>query len=137
MEIEARSHEILRDMTTIGHPVPANDADDIEFITFALTVTSCPAFNEDHGERSEIRDRMWLRWEQADVLTSDLHELRTCLFVEARRHYHGSNGELFKDEKIVRALVDKIRDIAGGTVSSPAAGSEIVCDCWRITSAPR
>ncbi|MFD3595092.1 hypothetical protein ACFWU5_20415 [Nocardia sp. NPDC058640] len=103
-------------MTTLDYPVPADDADDREFIRFARAFNAYQVFSENHEERKEIHRRVRLRWEQAGELPNDLRQLRTCLFMRARAHHHAGDGEPFKDERLVRALVDKIRAISDKTL---------------------
>ncbi|GGK55981.1 hypothetical protein GCM10011591_29950 [Nocardia camponoti] len=131
-------HEMLGHMTPLGLPVPADDADGSEFCWFARTPIACCAFSDYRGDLYTIPPGVIARWERSSELPNDLLQLRSYVFSEQRAcYYAGGYGLPFKDKPLVRALVDKIREISGGVIRCPAAESEGGCECVNYVRSQR
>lgn len=103
-------------MSNSDFVVPADDAEDREFIRFANAYNAYQVFSDDPEGRREIVRQVRVEWDRTGRLPDDLVPLRTCLFQRARAHHHLADGTLFKDEPLVRALIDKIREISNRAV---------------------
>lgn len=98
-------------------PVPQPGAPwhpDISY--FALSYNGYERFDGDVGDfANEACDR----YRSDGVLPDDVHELRCMLFFEQRRHHHFGWDPEGEELEYVRAIVDKIRAIAGDTLPGP------------------
>lgn len=105
-------------------PVPGEGAELFEIHNFAITYDGY-ANNGDESTGFQncatIANLAAQKWLEQRLLPDTLHDLRTCLFFEARRHHWGSLTSV--DYEI--ALVRRIREVSGGKVpldpSSPVA----------------
>lgn len=105
-------------------PVPGEDAELFEIHDFAMTYDAY-ANNGDEATGFQncaaLANRAVEKWLEQRLLPDTLHELRTCLFFEARRHHW--NSPMSVDYEV--ALVRRIREVSGGEVpldtDSPAA----------------
>lgn len=97
-------------------PVPADDAGEMAFITFAHYYNGYDL----HGgpvELGRVNEPVAQAWHRAGELPDDLNLLRACLFLQVRAHRHGGAfGPPFDELPYVRALVGRIRELSGGSV---------------------
>jgi len=105
-------------------PVPGEGTEFFEIHDFALTYDAY-ANNGDGAtgfqKCATIANLAAQKWLEQGPLPDTLHDLRTCLFFEARRHHW--DAPISVDYEV--ALVRRIREISGGEVpldpNSPAA----------------
>jgi len=105
-------------------PVPGEDAELFQIHNFALTYDG---YGSNGDEVTAFRNCATIanlaaqKWLEQRLVPDTLHDLRTCLFFEARRHHWSSPTSV--DYEV--ALVRRIREISGGEVpldpGSPAA----------------
>lgn len=105
-------------------PVPDEGAELLEVHEFAMTYDAY-ARNGDEATGFQncatIANLAAKTWLEQELLPDTLHDLRTCLLFEARRHHWDS--PISADYEV--ALARRIREISGGEVpldpNSPAA----------------
>jgi hypothetical protein len=59
-------------------------------------------------------------WDDDETLPNDLDNCRTVLFFEQRRFRHLDGQPEGDDDRFVRAILGRIRDLSGGHVLGPA-----------------
>lgn len=105
-------------------PVPSEGTELFKIHEFAMTYD---AYNSNGDEATGFRNCAAIanlaaeKWLEQGLLPDTLHDLRTCLFFEARRHHWDSPISVDYEP----ALVRRIREVSGGEVpldpNSPAA----------------
>jgi len=105
-------------------PVPGEDAELFEIHDFAMTYNAYDSNGDEatgFQKCATIANLAAQRWLEQGLLPDTLHDLRTCLFFEARRHHW--DAPISDDYEMT--LVRRIREISGGEVpldsNSPAA----------------
>jgi hypothetical protein len=102
-------------------PVPPNTAGAEELMEFALTYNAY-AVHDDLSKVAEISEAVHARFNESAVFDARLDDLRATLFFKQRAHRHGGWGR-FTDDPVVFALLQRIRELSGGSVSRvPPAG---------------
>jgi hypothetical protein len=104
--------------------VPGEDADLFQIHDFAVTFNGYSSNGDEESGFSNcatIANQSAQKWLEQQLLPNTLHDLRTCLFFEARRHHW--DGPISVDYEV--ALVRRIREVSEGEVpldpNSPAA----------------
>jgi hypothetical protein len=95
--------------------VPTDDSGEQAFIEFAHTYDGYA----DHGgleALGELAHHIRLEWQQTGDLPDDVDVLRGCLFYQVRAHRHSGGWSPFDGDSFVRALVQQVRSLSGGTV---------------------
>ena len=95
--------------------VPGEDAKLSEIHDFAMTFNGFSSNGDEESGFSNcatIANLSARKWLEQQLLPDSLHELRTCLFFEQRRHHW--DAPISIDYEV--ALVQKIREISGGEV---------------------
>jgi hypothetical protein len=106
--------------------VPARDAPIRELWEFANTYH---AYQRRGGlpEAQRVGLQAWQRWEQDRALPASLDEARTALFFQARAQHFGGDtaAEGVQDDtyEFVRALVQRINELSGGSVIADRHGA--------------
>jgi hypothetical protein len=104
--------------------VPAEGAELSEIHDFAMTYDGYGSNGDEatgFQNCATVANLAAEKWLERRLLPDTLHDLRTCLFFEARRHHWSSPISVDYEA----ALVRRIREVAGGEVpldsNSPAA----------------
>ena len=95
--------------------VPGEDAELSQIHDFAMTFNGFSSNGDEESGFSNcatIANLSARKWLEQQLLPDSLHELRTCLFFEQRRHHW--DAPISIDYEV--ALVQKIREISGGEV---------------------
>ena len=90
-----------------------------EINEFALTYN---AYNRqgDFDFVASIEERVRQAWDHDATLPNDLETCRTVLFFDQRRFRHLDAEPEGNDDRFVRAILGRIRDLSGGRVLGPA-----------------
>jgi hypothetical protein len=98
--------------------VPAPNAPWWHVWVFALSYN---AYDRRGGFESaaELGNAALSRWNVRNELPSDLDTARAALFFEQRRYHHFGDDPTGENERYVRSLVERIRDLCGGSVPGP------------------
>ncbi|GGK32624.1 hypothetical protein GCM10011591_00420 [Nocardia camponoti] len=102
---------------TTGFVVPSEHGSEQEWIEFAHTFGGYGSFANGPDSFWSESNRVSTAWDQDGELPTDLDLLRACLFYEVRGHRHRGDVTPFNELVFVRALVSRIREVSGGTVS--------------------
>jgi len=105
-------------------PVPGEGAELFEIHDFAMTYDAYASNGDEvtgFQNCATIANLAAAKWLEQKLLPDTLHDLRTCLFFEARRHHW--DGPISVDYEV--ALVRRIREVSEGEVpldpNSPTA----------------
>jgi hypothetical protein len=95
--------------------VPASDAPWWHVWQFALPYN---AYDRHGGSdaAAELGNAVLRQWDTQRELPFDLNTARAALFFEQRRYHHFGTDPTGEDERYVRSLVERIRDLCGGSV---------------------
>jgi hypothetical protein len=97
--------------------VPESDALWWQVWEFALSYN---AYDRQGFERAaQIGNAVLEQWKARSELPSDLDTARAALFFEQRRFHHFGTDPTAENERYVRSLVERIRDLCGGRVPGP------------------
>lgn len=98
--------------------VPSDDAPWPDIWRFALTYN---AYDRHDGTDAVAHqgNQSLEKWRTKRALPDDLQTARTALFFEQRRFHHFGSAPSGDHGVYIRALVGRIRDLAGGTVPGP------------------
>jgi hypothetical protein len=90
-----------------------------EINDFALTFNGYNR-NGDFDVVSRIDEKVRQAWDLDATLPDELDICRTTLFFEQRRYRHLVAEPAGNDDRFIRAILGRIRDLSGGQVSGPA-----------------
>jgi hypothetical protein len=97
--------------------VPAPDALWYEVWEFALAYNAYD--RQGHEAAGELGNAVLRKWNARNELPSDLDTARAALFFEQRRYHHFGADPTGESERYVRSLVERIRELSGGSVPGP------------------
>lgn len=90
-----------------------------EINEFALTYNGYIR-NGDFDMVSGIDERVRLAWERDATLPDEIGICRATLFFEQRRFRHLDTEPSGSDDRFIRAVLGRIRELSGGEVPGPA-----------------
>jgi len=99
-------------------PVPETDVTWHEVWLFALTYNAYIR-NDGLDGAATIGNRARRMWANHGVLPADLDTARAALFFEQRRYHHFGSSPEGDDAQYIRALLEHIAELGGGSVSGP------------------
>lgn len=119
----ARDIDLVSTIRTMDHTsieVPGPDARWwSEINDFALTYNGYNR-NGDFDVVSGIDEQVRQAWDRDATLPDNLDICRATLFFEQRRYRHLDAKPVGDDDRFVRAVLGRIRDLTGGQISGPA-----------------
>jgi hypothetical protein len=92
-----------------------------EINDFALTYNAYDR-NGDFDVVSGIDEQVRQAWDDDSILPNDLDACRATLYFEQRRFRLLDAEPVGDDDRFVRAILGRIRDLSGGLISGPADG---------------
>ena len=90
--------------------IPDKDAGWREIAKYCLSFNAYEYW-DGFEKTAKIANQQRKRYHEEDTLTNDVTKLKTCLFIEQRRHHHWGWAPSDEEMVYIKALIEKIRSI--------------------------